>query len=191
MKSFEEIYERSHATEGNGIDDHAVCTATVEELKAFIPHVMSLPYAARVVEVGTYTGRSASVYFQVQKDLNLDIHLIDCLIWNPEHAAKAFFCDLVVTRFNDVPFTYHKMTTDRAVATWTLPIDFLYIDAGHEPPYVDRDFANWTPFVKSGGIMAAHDSQLPAISANLDRYARAANWQLLSEAERMTLWRKP
>lgn len=190
MKSFNEIYEFSHAADGNGTDDHALCTATVEELKTFIPHVMAMANGSRVVEIGTYTGRSASVYFQVQKDLNLDIHFIDCLYWNPKYAAQKFW-DLVVDHFNDVSFTYHKMLTDKAASQWSLPIDFLYIDGEHESPSVDHDFANWTPFLKSGGVLAAHDSHLAAVSKCLDRFVREQNWDLLSSAERMTVWRKP
>jgi predicted O-methyltransferase YrrM len=190
LKSFDEIYEFSHAVEGNGTHDHALCTATAAELKVFIPNVMSLPHGSCVVEIGTYTGRSASVYFQVQNDLNLDIHLIDCLYWNPEHAVKSFWSDLVVANFNEVPFTYHKTLTDIAASRWQLPIDFLYIDGWHDAPQVDRDFDNWTPFVKPGGILAVHDSDYPGVAVCLDRFVRRANWELLSQAERMTVWRK-
>jgi hypothetical protein len=73
MKSFEEVFEFSRMAEGNGTEAHPLCTATPEELKVFIPPVMSLPNGSRVVEIGTYTGRSTSVYFQVQQELNLDI----------------------------------------------------------------------------------------------------------------------
>lgn len=190
MKSVEEIFEFSRMADGNGTEPHATCTATAGELMAFIPHVRSLPHGACVVEIGTYTGRSSSVYFQVQKDLNLEIHLIDFLYWNPKHAAHTF-ADLIVDNFNDVPFTYHKMLSDHAASTWALPIDFLYIDGEHESPYVDRDFANWTPFIKSGGVLAAHDSQLKEVSDCLDKYARSQGWKLLSNVERMTIWRKP
>lgn len=191
MKSFDEIYEFSHAADGNGTEDHLLCTATAEELKTFIPHVMALAPGSRVVEIGTYTGRSASVYFQVQKDLNLDIHLIDCLYWNPEHAAQTFFVNLVVGHFNDIPFTYHKMVSDLAASRWGLPIDFLYIDGWHDAPQVDHDFENWTPHLKSGGTLAIHDSSYPGVIACIDKFIKGANWQLLSEAERMTMWRKP
>lgn len=190
MKSFDEIYEFSHATDGNGTEDHALCTATAAELKTFIPHVMALAPGSRVVEIGTYTGQSASVYFQVQQELNLDIHLIDCLYWNPKHAIHTFG-DLVVDHFNDIPFTYHKMVSDLAASTWNLSIDFLYLDGWHDPPQVDRDFANWTPFLKSGGVLAAHDSTYPGVIDCLNKFIKADGWELLSEAERMTVWRKP
>jgi predicted O-methyltransferase YrrM len=194
MKSFEEIYAFSCAQDGNGTHPHATCTATAEELKIFISAVMSLTPGSRVVEIGTYTGRSTSVYLQLASahDLCLDIHLIDTLCWNPKHAAHTFW-DMVVDHFNDTYFTYHKMTSNYAAALWNnnIPISFLYIDGEHTSPWVDYDFANWVPFLTSGGILAAHDSQLPAVSACLDKYARSAGWELIAEAERMTIWRKP
>lgn len=191
MKSFEEIYEFSRLADGNGTYSHPTCTATAEELKVFIPPVMSLPSGSRVVDIGTYTGRSTSVYFQVQKDLNLDIHLVDCLYWNPRRVVEFFWGQLVVDNLNDIPFTYHKMISDKAASTWNLPIYFLYIDGWHDSPEVDRDFANWTPFIKSGGVLAVHDSNYPGVIACLDKFIRAANWELTAEAERMTIWRKP
>lgn len=36
-------------------------------------------------------------------------------------------------------------------------LDFIYIDANHELPYVTQDLYYWTPKVRSGGIVAGHD----------------------------------
>jgi hypothetical protein len=36
---------------------------------------------------------------------------------------------------------------------WTQPIDLLFIDANHEYRAVLRDFNNWVPFVKVGGVL--------------------------------------
>jgi len=44
------------------------------------------------------------------------------------------------------------------VRTWTAPIDLLFIDANHEYEAVHRDFIQWTPFVKPGGVVALHDA---------------------------------
>ncbi len=44
------------------------------------------------------------------------------------------------------------------VQTWTTPIDLLFIDANHEYEAVQRDFEQWEPFVRIGGIVALHDA---------------------------------
>lgn len=187
--SFEEIHAFSRMAEGNGTEPHPLCTATAAELVPFIHAVMGLPKGARVVEIGTYTGRSTSVYLQLQKELDFDIHLIDCVMWNPEHAVASFW-GMVTAHFNDVPFTFHKMTTNRAIMGWVERIDFLYIDGWHDPPQVDVDFQNWVPCVNRGGILAVHDSDYPGVASCLDKYVRGHGWQLTAEAERMTIWRK-
>jgi SAM-dependent methyltransferase len=44
-----------------------------------------------------------------------------------------------------------------AVRQWKLPVDLLFIDADHAYEAVQRDFREWSPFVKPGGFIALHD----------------------------------
>ena len=43
------------------------------------------------------------------------------------------------------------------VSSWQAPIDFLFLDGDHSYEAVLRDFSDWTPFVKEGGVVAMHD----------------------------------
>jgi hypothetical protein len=54
------------------------------------------------------------------------------------------------------------------------PFDFLFIDAGHDYADVERDFADYGPLVRPGGIIAFHDS-LPRKG-----YEEVEVWRLLS-----------
>jgi hypothetical protein len=36
-------------------------------------------------------------------------------------------------------------------------LDFVYIDANHEDPYITEDITEWSKKVKSGGIVSGHD----------------------------------
>ena len=36
-------------------------------------------------------------------------------------------------------------------------LDFVYIDANHDSPYIEYDIKHWSPKVRSGGIVAGHD----------------------------------
>lgn len=47
--------------------------------------------------------------------------------------------------------------SNEVVKTWSEPIDFLFIDANHDHDAVRRDFLDWSPFVKPGGVIALHD----------------------------------
>jgi len=50
----------------------------------------------------------------------------------------------------------HK-SSNEAVKSWTLPIDVLFIDGGHEYEEVKDDWDNFSPFVKKGGVVYFHD----------------------------------
>lgn len=189
MKSFAEIYEFSLGVEGNGTHDHTFCTATAAELKIFVSSVMSLPSHARVLEIGTYTGRSSSVYFQLQKDLSLDIHLVDLWAWNEPYGINSF-SSMVLKNFNDVPFTLHKMPSQVLGATWRDLIDFLYIDGDHTIPGLEFDCQLFLPRVTNGGLAVFHDCHMPDVEYCLKKYVSNEAWELHSEAERMTIWRK-
>jgi predicted O-methyltransferase YrrM len=47
-----------------------------------------------------------------------------------------------------------------AVKTWRDPIDFLLIDGDHQEKAVERDWREWSPFVREDGIVAFHDARL-------------------------------
>jgi predicted O-methyltransferase YrrM len=40
---------------------------------------------------------------------------------------------------------------------WTRPIDFIFIDGNHSYEGVRDDLNTWAPFLRSGGVLSAHD----------------------------------
>lgn len=46
-----------------------------------------------------------------------------------------------------------------ALAAWSAPIDFLFVDGDHSWGGIESDWQGWTPFVERGGIVALHDSR--------------------------------
>ena len=42
--------------------------------------------------------------------------------------------------------------------SWTMPIDFLFIDGDHSYDGVRKDWDDWTPLVREGGRVALHDA---------------------------------
>jgi predicted O-methyltransferase YrrM len=190
MKTVAELVAFSSGVDGQGIEDHPNCTCTKAELRALANQLVHLKQGARVVEIGVFTGRSASLYFQLQAALNLELHLIDNWSWNANHATM-MFDKLVIENFNEVPFTLHKMRSDYlGDQRWFLPIDFLYIDGWHDQPGIEPDCLLWLPWVKPGGIAAFHDSDYICVRDCLSKYV-APLWSMCEEAERMTTWRKP
>jgi len=51
-----------------------------------------------------------------------------------------------------------KFSTDAAIEDFVdNSLDFVYIDANHEDPFVTQDIIEWSKKVRSGGIVAGHD----------------------------------
>ena len=65
--------------------------------------------------------------------------------------------------------------TDAAAALWTLPIDFLYVDADHSDASVTADLAAWWTHLRPGGLIAGDDydnPMYPGVVAAWDRFER-------------------
>jgi predicted O-methyltransferase YrrM len=87
------------------------------------------------------------------------------------------------------------------VKTWKTPLDFLFIDGDHRYESVLRDFNEWTPLIKTGGILAMHDSRMgraggatfhpgPTRVAREQVYDQPHRWAIIGEAFSLTVARK-
>lgn len=163
------------------------CSYADEELRALANCLVTLRKNSCIVEIGTFAGRSASLYFQLQKDLNLDIHLIDNWIFDPTF-AMATFTKMVVDNFIDVPFNYHKMESNRVARNFL--INFLHVDGGHNQEEVEGDCALFLPYVVPGGIVAFHDVPHPPVEEAIRKFVKPS-YALVEAVGRMQAWRKP
>jgi predicted O-methyltransferase YrrM len=67
-------------------------------------------------------------------------------------------------------------TTIDAAATWSQPIDYLYVDADHSYDAVRADLEAWVPHVRAGGLMLGDDyghRLFPGVRQAWDEYATA------------------
>lgn len=190
MKSVDELVAFSATVEGQGTEDHQNCTCTTAELRLLANRLVELPRHSNVVEIGVYGGRSASLLFQLQQDLDLDIHLIDNWSWDNDRALRTF-TRLILDNFNEVPFTLHKMRSDHLGVFWPLHIDFLHIDGWHDIDGIRPDCELWLPWVVPGGVVAFHDSDCEPVAQCIEKYVKSTGYTLIESAFRMTTWRKP
>jgi hypothetical protein len=72
----------------------------------------------------------------------------------------------------------HQMEMQIA-ATFFGPYDFLFIDAGHTFEDVRQDHLDYAPMVRSGGIIAFHDSLPRAAYPEVEvwKYLASINWE--------------
>lgn len=66
--------------------------------------------------------------------------------------------------------------TTEAAAHWDRPLDYLYIDADHSYDGVRADLAQWTPYVKPGGLLLGDDygsGMYPGVQQAWDEFEAA------------------
>lgn len=85
--------------------------------------------------------------------------------------------------------------SQEAVNGWNEPIDFLFLDGDHAEEAVERDWREWSPFVKPGGVALFHDACLfrggwtepeygPVRFANrFFRNGKVAGWRIAEEVD--------
>lgn len=52
----------------------------------------------------------------------------------------------------------HQGLADKIAATWTQPIDFLFLDGDQSYQGVRTAYDSWIPFLRSDGVLAVHNS---------------------------------
>jgi len=83
-------------------------------------------------------------------------------------------------------YSYH------VVKSWTTPIDLLFIDGDHEYGAVKRDFEDWSPHLRWGGIIIFHDTNgdWPGPTRLAKEEIRPPNWEKVRCVDSMTIARK-
>lgn len=94
-----------------------------------------------------------------------------------------------------------KGYSHEVVVNWDKMLDFLFIDGDHTHLAVQRDYDQWTPYLKPGGILAMHDSRMgregganfhmgPSQVARDLVYGKPERWEIIGEAFSLTVARK-
>ena len=69
---------------------------------------------------------------------------------------------------------------------------FVLIDGHHTAPIVDYDFETWPQRVCPGGVLAAHDVNLPPVAAAIEHWLQrdGAKWEPFGLAKRLKCWKR-
>lgn len=82
--------------------------------------------------------------------------------------------------------------SQEAVKDWDREIDFLWIDGNHDQAYLD--FTDWSPFLKSGGRIAFHDSHprygYPQVAEDVRKALTDSGWTDLEHVKSIIAARK-
>ena len=117
--------------------------------------------ANTIVEIGVAEGASA-VGLREAMPSDGTLHLID-----PYHLSRVPALNFLkraarraVDSAGSARTVWIESFSQDAVRNWNLPIDFLFIDGDHREEAVERDWLNWSRFVREGGVVGFHDARL-------------------------------
>jgi len=129
-----------------------------------------------LLEIGTYCGKSAVYLGAAAREVGTVCFTVDHHRGSEENQAGWDHHDLDVVdpetgRMDTLPFFRRTIQSagleDVVVAivgysipvahAWRTPLGFLFIDGGHAEDVAMADYAEWSPFVVSGGVLAIHD----------------------------------
>jgi predicted O-methyltransferase YrrM len=113
-----------------------------------------------VVEIGVAEGASAAALREAMSP-DGELFLID-----PFHLSRVRALNFLKRAARRVVYSAGSARTvwiedfsQSAVKHWQRSIDFLLIDGDHEEKAVERDWLDWSPFVKESGVVAFHDAR--------------------------------
>lgn len=113
-------------------------------------HMLSVEIGAKtIVELGTRSGMSTLALASAARETGGRVHSFDVDACSLAHEnLRAFGLE--------EHWSFHQ--EDDLAATWSAPIDHLFIDTTHTYEQTRAELAKWEPFVRSGGIVTLHDS---------------------------------
>jgi len=118
-----------------------------------------------VVEIGTYEGSSA-VVFAGAMDTDATLHLIDsyegnALLfgWRGTERATRQLMDRATRDRGGPHVEWHVARSSEVVASWSDPIDLLFIDGDHSEQGTRSDWDGFSPHVVVGGVVIFHDAR--------------------------------
>jgi predicted O-methyltransferase YrrM len=147
-----------------------------DELLLLYTLARSLPDHGVIVEIGAWVGRTTATLAAASANQVWSVDPFDCSGNDPAYIRQVGFQPLLEWRRNvgDGPVPLIG-TSEKAVQTWTSPIDMLLIDGDHSYEAVKHDLKAWTPFLKVGGYLVL-DDYYPA--------GRGDRWEGVGQAAR-------
>lgn len=156
--------------------------ADLEALTALCRQVpdLGVPHIVRIVEVGSWVGRTALVMAAVHPRIH--VHCIDTWLGTPDDITSRWarqigqrqifekFCRNVGPELLLSRIFPHVGTSELWASVWPWQADLVFIDADHTYEGCRDDIRLWTPHVRPGGILCGHDygDQFPGVKKAVD-----------------------
>ena len=136
-----------------------------------------------IVELGVHYGDSYFTFCQACEELELDTQLYGIDHWQGDAQTGFYEKEVLekVSSYNDEFYaknsTLLKMVFEEALQRFEDgSVDLLHIDGSHQYESVKKDFENWLPKLKKGGLILIHD-----ILVEREDYGVKKFWEELNE----------
>jgi predicted O-methyltransferase YrrM len=152
------------------------------------------------VEIGCLDGYSSAVILDAS-----ELHLTSIDPFVPDSMEPSLIGSRERYMCNIAPWNLRNTLivgySHQVVHHWQDNIDFLFIDGNHEYGEVMRDYNDWTPRLKQGGILAIHDARMmreggapfhpgPSRVAHEQVFSNPHEWEVIGEAFSLVIARK-
>lgn len=157
----------------------------------------------RVVEIGVAKGVSALALREGMAE-DAELYLID-----PFHLSRIRAMNFIkrvarrtVNGSSRGNVVWMEKFSQEAVRDWKEPIDLLLIDGDHAEAAVERDWEDWSGFVRPGGTVIFHDARLFVNGWTTPEYGpvkfverffrngRAKGWTIVEEVHSLIVVRR-
>lgn len=143
---------------------------------------------SRVVEVGSWKGKSTYIIATICKKVDARLIAIDTfsgsIVENNETNLRGgayyeahkdpnkFFREHIAKNLKGFPVDYLKMTSRQAAKRIkNKSLDFCFLDGDHTLPVVYSDIKDYLPKVKKGGMLLGHDYSVVPNPQNQVKYS--------------------
>lgn len=136
------------------------------ELPHFGRDEMAVMFGELGFKVGAEIGVCDGTYSEVLCRVTPGLKLYGIDLWEPyaeygDYRKRSTFQKMIDdTRRKMIPYNFievKKYSMDAVKDFEDCSLDFVYIDANHEDPWVTDDIREWYKKVKIGGILSGHD----------------------------------
>ncbi|MBE9225624.1 class I SAM-dependent methyltransferase [Phormidium sp. LEGE 05292] len=130
--------------------------------------VKQLPTGSKVVELGSYKGRSSVAIASVLPADSI-LYCVDHFQGSEEHKQSNFDVSNLLAAFTknieqfgvkDKIYTLSMTTTEAAAKFDPESLDLVFVDAAHDYDSVKADLLNWYPKIKPGGFLLCDDYEV-------------------------------
>lgn len=124
-------------------------------------YTIGLCSEGKIVEIGSFRGKSACLWALTTDKENTKIYCIDPFVWDEDHFLEDFKVNLMKFGFLDRINIQKGPSLIRVNDHENESADLIYIDGAHDYENVKEDINQWYHKLKPGGLMIGHDYPNP------------------------------